>query len=198
MARGWHGRRERRSFHWRPPGDLGHWLRWLVWRRRHQVRARACHYRRQAARPWRSRAMAAVLGAGWPRPHAGANADSAFPGSAPAESERARRALREAVVFPRVRRSLNLRHVLPLLRVQIIQATRRTCRVRVVQSPVSLVLSTTPGGPLTSPATAPVAPATTNTATEAATTISRFMSFPPIWTLEPPPVPNRQSWRWRG
>jgi hypothetical protein len=38
--------------------------------------------------------------------------------------------------------------------------------------PGSLVLFTTPGGPVTSPARAPVAPATTNTATEAATTIS--------------------------
>jgi SRSO17 transposase len=34
----------------RPVGDLGHRLRWSVWRRRHQARARACHYRRQAAR----------------------------------------------------------------------------------------------------------------------------------------------------
>jgi SRSO17 transposase len=33
----------------RPAGDLGHRLRWSVWRRRHQARARACHYRRQAA-----------------------------------------------------------------------------------------------------------------------------------------------------
>jgi SRSO17 transposase len=30
-------------------GDLGHRLRWSVWRRRHQARARTCHYRRQAA-----------------------------------------------------------------------------------------------------------------------------------------------------
>jgi SRSO17 transposase len=29
--------------------DLGHRLRWSVWRRRHQARARTCHYRRQAA-----------------------------------------------------------------------------------------------------------------------------------------------------
>jgi len=34
----------------RPVGDLGHRLRWSVWRRRHQARARTCHYRRQAAR----------------------------------------------------------------------------------------------------------------------------------------------------
>jgi SRSO17 transposase len=34
-----------------PAGDLGHRLRWSVWRRRHQARARICHYRRQAARP---------------------------------------------------------------------------------------------------------------------------------------------------
>jgi SRSO17 transposase len=33
----------------RPAGDLGHRLRWSVWRRRHQARARTCHYRRQAA-----------------------------------------------------------------------------------------------------------------------------------------------------
>jgi SRSO17 transposase len=35
----------------RPAGDLGHRLRWSVWRRRHQARARTCHYRRQASRP---------------------------------------------------------------------------------------------------------------------------------------------------
>ena len=35
----------------RPAGDLGHRLRWSLWRRRHQARARTCHYRRQAARP---------------------------------------------------------------------------------------------------------------------------------------------------
>jgi hypothetical protein len=34
----------------RPAGDLGHRWRWSVWRRRHQARARTCHYRRQAAR----------------------------------------------------------------------------------------------------------------------------------------------------
>ncbi len=33
----------------RPVGDFGHRLRWSVWRRRHQARARTCHYRRQAA-----------------------------------------------------------------------------------------------------------------------------------------------------
>jgi SRSO17 transposase len=33
----------------RPAGDLGHRLRWSVWRRRHQ--ARACHYQRQANGP---------------------------------------------------------------------------------------------------------------------------------------------------
>jgi SRSO17 transposase len=33
----------------RPAGDLGHRLRWSLWRRRHQARARTCHYRRQAA-----------------------------------------------------------------------------------------------------------------------------------------------------
>jgi SRSO17 transposase len=34
----------------RPVQDLGHRLRWSAWRRRHQARARTCHYRRQAAR----------------------------------------------------------------------------------------------------------------------------------------------------
>jgi SRSO17 transposase len=34
-----------------PAGDLGHRLRWSLWRRRHQARARACHYRRQANGP---------------------------------------------------------------------------------------------------------------------------------------------------
>jgi hypothetical protein len=33
----------------RPAGDLAHRLRWSWWRRRQQARARACHYRRQAA-----------------------------------------------------------------------------------------------------------------------------------------------------
>ena len=34
-----------------PTGDGGHRRRWSVWRRRHQHRARACHYRRQATQP---------------------------------------------------------------------------------------------------------------------------------------------------
>jgi hypothetical protein len=34
-----------------PAGDGSHRLRWSVWRRRHQHRARACHYRRQATQP---------------------------------------------------------------------------------------------------------------------------------------------------
>jgi SRSO17 transposase len=34
----------------RPAGDVGHRLRWSLWRRRHQARARTCHYQRQAAR----------------------------------------------------------------------------------------------------------------------------------------------------
>jgi SRSO17 transposase len=33
----------------RPTREVGHRLRWSVWRRRHQARARTCHYRRQAA-----------------------------------------------------------------------------------------------------------------------------------------------------
>jgi hypothetical protein len=33
----------------RPASDHRHRLRWSWWRRRHQARARACHYRRQAA-----------------------------------------------------------------------------------------------------------------------------------------------------
>ncbi len=32
-----------------PIGDLAHRWRWSLWRRRHQARARTCHYRRQAA-----------------------------------------------------------------------------------------------------------------------------------------------------
>ena len=32
-----------------PAGDRGHRLRWSLWRRRHQARARTCHYQRQAA-----------------------------------------------------------------------------------------------------------------------------------------------------
>ena len=35
----------------RTAGDLGHRLHWSVWRRRHQARARTCHYRRQATQP---------------------------------------------------------------------------------------------------------------------------------------------------
>jgi hypothetical protein len=35
----------------RPAADHRHRLRWSWWRRRHQARARACHYRRQAAQP---------------------------------------------------------------------------------------------------------------------------------------------------
>jgi SRSO17 transposase len=34
-----------------PVADPGHRLRWSWWRRRHQARARACHYRRQANGP---------------------------------------------------------------------------------------------------------------------------------------------------
>jgi hypothetical protein len=33
-----------------PAHDARHRMRWSRWRRRHQDRARACHYRRQAAR----------------------------------------------------------------------------------------------------------------------------------------------------
>jgi SRSO17 transposase len=33
----------------RPVGDRAHRLGWSVWRRRHQARARTCHYQRQAA-----------------------------------------------------------------------------------------------------------------------------------------------------
>jgi hypothetical protein len=33
----------------RPVHDALHRLRWSQWRRRHQARARNCHYRRQAA-----------------------------------------------------------------------------------------------------------------------------------------------------
>jgi SRSO17 transposase len=35
----------------RPAGDLGYRLRWSLWRRRHQARARTCHYQRQANGP---------------------------------------------------------------------------------------------------------------------------------------------------
>jgi len=34
-----------------PAGDLGHRLHWSLWRRRHQARARTCHYQRQATQP---------------------------------------------------------------------------------------------------------------------------------------------------
>jgi hypothetical protein len=36
----------------RPVEDPGHRLGWSVWRRRHQARARTCHYQRQAAWHW--------------------------------------------------------------------------------------------------------------------------------------------------
>jgi hypothetical protein len=46
----------------RPAGDALHRLRWSWWRRRHQARARASHYRRQAAQqPGTSRSPAGVL-----------------------------------------------------------------------------------------------------------------------------------------
>jgi len=32
-----------------PLGGINHRLRWSGWRRRHQARARTCHYRRQGA-----------------------------------------------------------------------------------------------------------------------------------------------------
>jgi hypothetical protein len=35
----------------RPAEDLSHRLAWSVWRRRHQARARTCHYQRQANQP---------------------------------------------------------------------------------------------------------------------------------------------------
>ena len=35
----------------RPAGDHGHRLHWSLWRRRHQARARTCHYQRQANGP---------------------------------------------------------------------------------------------------------------------------------------------------
>jgi hypothetical protein len=31
-----------------PIAETGHRLRWSAWRRRHQARAQACHYHRQA------------------------------------------------------------------------------------------------------------------------------------------------------
>jgi hypothetical protein len=35
----------------KPVPDARHRLRWSAWRRRHQHRARTCHYRRQARNP---------------------------------------------------------------------------------------------------------------------------------------------------
>jgi hypothetical protein len=54
--------------------------------------------------------------------------------STPAEAERARRSLRQAVVLPRVGSGLNLRHGLARCGVHVVQSTRSTGRVRVVQS----------------------------------------------------------------
>jgi hypothetical protein len=34
-----------------PVADRRHRLRWSLWRRRQQARARSCHYRQQASRP---------------------------------------------------------------------------------------------------------------------------------------------------
>ena len=34
-----------------PARDTRHRLRWSAWRRRHQHRARTCHYQRQASQP---------------------------------------------------------------------------------------------------------------------------------------------------
>jgi hypothetical protein len=34
-----------------PASDRGHRLRWSTWRRRHQRRAKTCHYQRQARQP---------------------------------------------------------------------------------------------------------------------------------------------------
>jgi hypothetical protein len=34
-----------------PVADPAHRVRWSVWRRRQQARARTCHYQRQAAQP---------------------------------------------------------------------------------------------------------------------------------------------------
>lgn len=34
-----------------PVTDTGHRLRWSAWRRRHQHRARTCHYQQQARQP---------------------------------------------------------------------------------------------------------------------------------------------------
>src|SRR5204862_631702 len=46
--------------------------------------------------------------------------------------------------------------------------------------PVSFVLFTVPGGPFTSPASAPVAPAPASAATEAATTSNRLVIVAPL------------------
>src|ERR687893_1297099 len=35
---------------WGTPPPLGHTLGWSIWRRRHQARARRCHYKRRLAR----------------------------------------------------------------------------------------------------------------------------------------------------
>jgi hypothetical protein len=35
-----------------PARDAWHCLRWSAWRRRHQHRAKTCHYQRQARQPW--------------------------------------------------------------------------------------------------------------------------------------------------
>jgi hypothetical protein len=99
-------------------------------------RSSRSHFQGQAARPPRSRSTAAGRGAGWPRPNAGANAEPhPYPAPPPAESERTRSALREPVVLAGVRRGLHLRHVLALCLVEVIEATRRAGRVRVVQRP---------------------------------------------------------------
>ena len=36
---------------WAQPPPAAHVLRWSQWRRRHQARAKRCHYRRRLARP---------------------------------------------------------------------------------------------------------------------------------------------------
>ncbi len=38
---------------WAQPPPAAHVLAWSTWRRRHQARARRCHYRRRLARPQR-------------------------------------------------------------------------------------------------------------------------------------------------
>src|SRR5215211_968650 len=57
----------------RPASDRGHRLRWSWWRRRHQGRARACHYRRQANGPrsapstgWSTNQSQRGAPGGWP------------------------------------------------------------------------------------------------------------------------------------